>query len=156
MYRDIKINGVNYRADLGILVDHRITITDGKVLVSADLDGRTQGALFEATFTGRGDTRVLIAPEEYVIGDATLEEGDDVKIARAAKLPAIFAELDALDQKLIRPTAAIVAATASGEEAPAAEVAKIAELEQRKAALRAAITAINAAATVEAVVAAVI
>jgi hypothetical protein len=57
--------------------------------VSSDLGGSTPGAEFEATFTGRGETRVLIAPEEYVIGDTIFEEGDDIKIAKAAKLAEI-------------------------------------------------------------------
>jgi hypothetical protein len=92
MYRNIEINGVNYRADLDIVVDHRITIKDGEVSVSADLDGRTPGADFEATFTGRGDTQVLVAPEEYVIGDAVMEPGDDLKIAKATKLAEIANE----------------------------------------------------------------
>jgi hypothetical protein len=99
MYRNIEIGGVNYHADLGILVDHRITIMDEEILVSADIDGRTPGASFEATFTGRGKTSVLVAPEEYVIGPATMEPGDDLKIAQAAKLAEIsaaYAEFDAI------------------------------------------------------------
>jgi hypothetical protein len=89
MYRDITINGTQYRADLGILIDHRITIEGGQVSVSPDLDGRTPGAEFEAAFTGRGYVGVIAAPEEYVIGDATMEPGDKLKIAQAAKLAEI-------------------------------------------------------------------
>jgi hypothetical protein len=89
MYRNIEIGGIDYHTELGILIDHRITIKDGNVSVSADLDGRTPGAIFEATFTGRGETRVLVAPEEYTIGDAVMAAGDDVKIAKAAKLAEI-------------------------------------------------------------------
>ncbi|MDR1471362.1 MAG: DUF4376 domain-containing protein, partial [Synergistaceae bacterium] len=91
MYRDIVIDGTAHRADLGILPDHRITIKDGDVSVSPDLDGRTPGAEFEAAFTGRGKIDVIAAPEECVIGDAVLEPGDDLKMARAAKLAEIAA-----------------------------------------------------------------
>jgi hypothetical protein len=91
MYRDIAINGTQYRVNLGILSDHRITIKNGEVSVSPDLDASTPGAEFEATFTGRGETRVLVAPEEYVIGDATMEPGDKLKIAKAKKLAEIAA-----------------------------------------------------------------
>jgi hypothetical protein len=91
MYRDITIDNTNYRADLGILLDHRITIRDGQVSVSPDLDGTTPGAEFEATFTGRGYTNVITAPEDCVIGDATMEPGDELKMAQAAKLAEIAA-----------------------------------------------------------------
>ncbi|MDR3164991.1 MAG: hypothetical protein LBU13_05385, partial [Synergistaceae bacterium] len=115
MYRDITIGDTNYRANLGILNDHRITIKDGVVSVSADLESRTPEAEFEATFTGRGNISIITAPknaddidaseeraEEYVIGDAVFEPGDDVKIAKAAKLFEIAAaryaeEMNGLD-----------------------------------------------------------
>jgi predicted naringenin-chalcone synthase len=149
MYRDITIDNVTYHADLGILIDHRITIKNEEVSVSADLKGRTPDADFEATFTGRGERCVLVAPEEHDIGDAEFEPGDDVKIAKAEKLPVLVAQLDALDQKQVRPMAAVVAATATGQEAPAADLSKIEELEERKAVLRAAIAELNAAETIE-------
>jgi hypothetical protein len=187
MYRNIEIDGVNHRANLGMLLDHRITIKGGEIFVSADLNGHTEGAEFEATFTGRGvihvfaapapemqevtasvpnpayidpettpdvpetieETRLVQGPDRYNIGPLVMEPGDDLKIARAPKLSSIYAELDALDQKLIRPTSAIVTATAAGAEPPTGDVAKIEELEQRKTALRAVVTQINAAETVE-------
>jgi hypothetical protein len=92
MYRDVTLGNTEYRANLGILNDHRITIKNGQVSVSADLDGRTPGAEFEATFTGRGDNRVLVAPEDTIIGNAIMEPGDDLKIAKAKKLAEIAAE----------------------------------------------------------------
>jgi hypothetical protein len=149
MYRNITIGDTVYRAELQALTDHRITIKDGEVSVSADLDGRTSGAEFEAAFTGRGDTRVLVAPEKYTINDAIMEPGDDLKMAKAPKLAAVVAELDALDRKSIRTTAAIVAATAAGNSLPVVDVAKIDDLEQRKVELRAAMTQISVATTVE-------
>jgi hypothetical protein len=91
MYRNITIGDTVYRAELQTLINHRITIKDEEVSVFSDLDGRTPGALFEAAFTGRGDTQVLVAPEEYVIGDAIMEPGDDLKMAQAKKLPEIAA-----------------------------------------------------------------
>jgi hypothetical protein len=91
MYRNIEIDGVNYQAELGILIDHRITIKNGGISVSADLNERTPGAEFEAAFTGRGETRVLVAPDEYVIGDAMMEPGDDLAMAKATKLAEIAA-----------------------------------------------------------------
>jgi hypothetical protein len=91
MYRNIDLNGVSHSANLGVLLDHRIAIKDGEIEVSADLDGRTPGADFEATFTGRGDTLVLIAPEDYAIGSVVMEPGDDLKLAQDAKLSEIAA-----------------------------------------------------------------
>jgi hypothetical protein len=91
MYRDITIGNTNYRADLGILLDHRITIQGGQVSVSPDLDGTTPDAEFEATFTGRGYINIITAPEDCVIGDAMMELGDTLKLAQAAKLAEIAA-----------------------------------------------------------------
>jgi hypothetical protein len=91
MYRDITINNTQHRADLGILVDHRITIKDGEISVSSDLDGRTPGAEFEASFTGRGQVNIIVEPEGCAIGDATMEAGDRLQLAKAAKLAEIAA-----------------------------------------------------------------
>jgi hypothetical protein len=100
MYRDITLNGTQYRANLGIQIDHRITIKDGEVSVSPDLDGHTPGAEFEATFTGRGNTRVLAVPEEpeeCSIGDAIMEPGDDLAMAQADKRAEISAAYNHYD-----------------------------------------------------------
>jgi hypothetical protein len=97
MYRDITLNNTQYRADLGVLLDHRITVKAGEVFVSADLDGRTPDADFEATFTGRGAVNIIVTPEptengeSYAIGDATMEPGDDLKLAKHTKLAEIAA-----------------------------------------------------------------
>jgi hypothetical protein len=67
MYRNITIDGTQYKADFTALDNARVTIAGDKITVSSDLTGRTPGAEFEAVFYGRERVEIITAPISEIL-----------------------------------------------------------------------------------------
>jgi hypothetical protein len=92
MIRKITIAGTVYTADVTSLTDCRVTIKDGNISVSPDLETITPGAEFEAAFYGRGRINIISAPEDYDIGPLEYGPGESpLTEAKTKKLAEIAA-----------------------------------------------------------------
>jgi hypothetical protein len=102
MRRTIKLDDTSHTAHIGALDNYRVTIRDGEISVSPDLDARTPGAEFEAVFYGRERIEILAAPEpetqevgtpgpeRYAIGPLEPDEGETpLALAKRARLAEI-------------------------------------------------------------------
>ena len=88
MQRTITLGGVAYVADFGMQENARVTIKNGTVTVSADLDaGRTPDAEFEAIFIGTQSIEVLTGQsDEGVEFGPLVDTRTPLERAKAAKL----------------------------------------------------------------------
>jgi hypothetical protein len=94
MIRKITIAGTDYTADTTSLTDCRVTIKDGNISVSPDLETVTPGAEFEAAFYGRERINIISAPEDFNYSIGKLEYGpgeSPLTEAKAKKLAEIAA-----------------------------------------------------------------
>jgi hypothetical protein len=92
MIRKITLNGTVYTANTATLTNCRVTIKDGAISVSPDLDAVTPGAEFEAAFYGRERVNIISAPEDYDIGKLEYGPGESpLTEAKAKKLAEIAA-----------------------------------------------------------------
>jgi hypothetical protein len=92
MNRKITISGTAYTADVTSLTNCRVTIKDGVISVSPDLEATTPGAEFEAAFYGRERINIISSPEDYSIGKLEYGPGESpLTEAKAKKLAEIAA-----------------------------------------------------------------
>ena len=87
MQRTITLGGVEHVVDFGMQENARVTVQDGAVVVSTDLDGRTPGADFEGIFRGSQSIEVLAGPDDVEFGPLEPGEGETtLSVAKARKL----------------------------------------------------------------------
>ena len=98
MHRIITLDTIPYTANVGVLINYRVTIKDGEAAVSPDLNVRTPEAEFEVVFHGSERIEVITfpaqeaqdGPERYSIGPLELDPGETpLVLAKRAKLAEI-------------------------------------------------------------------
>jgi hypothetical protein len=63
MNRKITLDANTYTASIGTFDNYRVTIQNGGITISGDLDARTPGADFEAVFYGKQRVDIITAPK---------------------------------------------------------------------------------------------
>ena len=82
MRRKITLNNTVHVVDFGTLESARVTIQNGAVAVSSDLNARTPNADFEGIFVGSQSIEILAGPEDVEFGPLEIGAGEALSIAR--------------------------------------------------------------------------